>query len=107
MRNSRLILRILGLTIFVLSLTGCNGGTTSPATSSILEGTAWVLISLNGESLIEDTSITLNFEKTRFDFLSSHNFTSLDMLSSNVIIIGGKVKMNVALIVASITKRSL
>lgn len=37
------------------------GETERPGTSADLEGTEWVLTSLNGESLIEGTNITLNF----------------------------------------------
>jgi heat shock protein HslJ len=48
--------------------TGCPGpywlvGSISPVEAADLVGTEWVLISLNGNSLIEDTEITLNFEK--------------------------------------------
>jgi heat shock protein HslJ len=47
---------------------GCPGpywlvGSISPVEAADLVGTEWVLISLNGNSLIEDTEITLNFEK--------------------------------------------
>ena len=47
---------------------GCPGpywlvGSISPVGAADLVGTEWVLISLNGNSLIEDTEITLNFEK--------------------------------------------
>jgi heat shock protein HslJ len=46
---------------------GCPGpywlvGSISPVEAADLVGTEWVLISLNGNSLIEDTSITLYFE---------------------------------------------
>ncbi len=48
--------------------TGCPGpywlvGSISPVEAADLVGTEWVLISLNGNSLIEDTSITLYFEE--------------------------------------------
>jgi heat shock protein HslJ len=48
--------------------TGCPGpywlvGSISPVEAADLVGTEWVLISLNGESLIEETSITLYFEE--------------------------------------------
>ena len=39
------------------------GETERPGTSADLVGTQWVLVSLNGNSLIEATNITLNFEK--------------------------------------------
>jgi hypothetical protein len=47
---------------------GCPGpywlvGSISPVEAADLVGTEWVLISLNGNSLIEDTSITLYFEE--------------------------------------------
>jgi heat shock protein HslJ len=48
---------------------GCQGpywlvGSISPVEAADLAGTEWVLISLNGNSLIEETSITLYFEET-------------------------------------------
>jgi heat shock protein HslJ len=45
---------------FTLSVVGCAGSEKTPAD---LVDTQWVLVSLNGESPIEGTEITLNFEK--------------------------------------------
>jgi heat shock protein HslJ len=57
-------MRMLGLLIlligFTLSVVGC---AISEKTPTDLVGTQWVLVSLNGESLLEGTEITLNFEK--------------------------------------------
>jgi heat shock protein HslJ len=57
-------MRMLGLLMlligFTLSVVGC---AVSEKTPTDLVGAQWVLVSLNGESLIEGTEITLNFEK--------------------------------------------
>jgi heat shock protein HslJ len=57
-------MRMLGLLMlligFTLSVVGC---AVSENTPTDLVGTQWVLVSLNGESPIEGTEITLNFEK--------------------------------------------
>jgi heat shock protein HslJ len=79
MSSRKLLQQVFGLTLVVLLLAGCGrapaGPTITstptpptatpmsipPTATSTLEGTEWVLISLNGESLIEGTNITLNF----------------------------------------------
>ena len=75
--------RALCLTLIALLLAGCAGapadptitvtpipGTAaptsiSPTTTSALDGTAWVLTSLNGDSLVKGTNITLDFAEGR------------------------------------------
>lgn len=57
---------IVGLTLILVILASCGvlQSTPTPATTSTastLESTEWVLISLKGKSIIEGTSITLNF----------------------------------------------
>lgn len=54
----------IALVTVAIALTACSGwGETAEPSSSPpdLDGTRWVLASLNGESLVEDSNITLNF----------------------------------------------
>jgi heat shock protein HslJ len=58
--------QIVGLTSILVILAACGVLQSTPtpvtsATASTLEGTEWVLISLNGKSIIEGASITLSF----------------------------------------------
>lgn len=56
--------QIAGLALVVALLGSCGTPTPVPPTAtSALEGREWVLISLNGESPIEGTEITLNLQK--------------------------------------------
>jgi heat shock protein HslJ len=57
MRRLGLLMLLIG---FTLSAVGCAESEKTPAD---LVDTQWVLVSLNGESPIEGTEITLNFEK--------------------------------------------
>jgi len=68
MNDKRLLPQITGLTLLLMLLIACGTPQPTPTpippiATSTLEGTEWVLISLNGEGLIEGTEITLNFEK--------------------------------------------
>jgi heat shock protein HslJ len=68
MNDKRLLPQITGLTFLLMLSVAC--GTPQPTPTSVpaiatstLEGTEWMLISLNGEGLIEGTEIALNFEE--------------------------------------------
>jgi len=61
MSSRKLLQQVFGLTLVVLLLAGCGRAPAGPTITSTLEGTEWVLVSLNGDSLIEGTNITLNF----------------------------------------------
>jgi heat shock protein HslJ len=65
MNLKRMYLSKAGLTLILVLLAACR--TPLPRSTPIHVGTEWVLILLNGESLIEDTGITLNFAE---EFLS-------------------------------------
>lgn len=56
----------LAFILCTLILSGCGSGgeARQPGTSTGLAGTEWVLTSLHGNALIEDTEITLTFEET-------------------------------------------
>jgi heat shock protein HslJ len=47
--------------LVLLLLDRCARGSNDPTPTSALEGSQWALISLNGDSLIEGTTITLTF----------------------------------------------
>ena len=55
----------LALILSTLILSSCSSGEEAgqPSTSASLVGTEWMLTSLNGDSLIEGTSITLKFDQ--------------------------------------------
>lgn len=59
MMNEKLVIGMLMMIALAVVLGGCGKSGVSPG----LDGTEWVLISLNGESLIEGTEITLSFEE--------------------------------------------
>jgi heat shock protein HslJ len=61
MSSRKLLQQVFGLTLVVLLLAGCGRAPAGPTITSTLEGTEWALVSLNGDSLIEGTNITLNF----------------------------------------------
>ena len=64
MNYRKLSLQMAGLTLLLVLLVACGTRTpTAPTATSTLEGTEWLLISLNGEGLIEDTEIPLFFEE--------------------------------------------
>ena len=59
MNDKRLLPQITGLTLLLMLLTACATPQPTPTpippiATSTLEGTEWVLISLNGEGLIEE-----------------------------------------------------
>jgi heat shock protein HslJ len=55
--KTRSIFLVVIAGILILVFTGCTGNTADP-----LNGTAWVLTSLDGANLVEGTTITLIFE---------------------------------------------
>ena len=61
---------LVGATLVLISLlAACTTATQdqAPVKSDVLGDTEWVLVSLNGNPLIEDTAITLNFEQASLD----------------------------------------